>query len=200
MINKKILLYYNCLYIFNNDLDKEANTSNMEKNFHLFFFHNNDLHFNKKIIKYQILDLKFSNIKPLYFYKKYEKNKSVLVQIKKIEEYTTEEFKKEVDLAYKNYLNTINYRINSIIETIKLFLKLYRDKTVIFIVPQKLKNIIKKNIKNYKIIKTEKEILFKLELFYWINYFLKISSANKNLSNELNTFSENIITGIYEIK
>lgn len=200
MINKKILLYYNCLYIFNNDLDKEVNTSNMEKNFHLFFFHNNDLHFNKKIIKYQILDLKFSNIKPLYFYKKYEKNKSVLVQIKKIEEYTTEEFKKEVDLAYKNYLNTINYRINSIIETIKLFLKLYRDKTVIFIVPQKLKNIIKKNIKNYKIIKTEKEILFKLELFYWINYFLKISSANKNLSNELNTFSENIITGIYEIK
>jgi len=173
MQNREILIiFYSVKELDLNDIDKEIYTKEKKEIFHLFFFHNKDLHFNKSIISRQVLSRIFEKIEPEY---SHDKTNDTIILTKKISNFNYYEFDNTVDEAYSNYLKTVDYRIKSIIETFILFNKLYSKKNLIFVFPYELidnfNSIIEEKDIKLSEIDINNKILLEYDIFYWISYF-----------------------------
>ncbi len=112
MQNREILIiFYSIKELDLNDIDKEIYTKEKKEIFHLFFFHNKDLHFNKAIISRQVLSRIFDKIEPEY---SHDKTNDTIILTKKISNFNYYEFDNNVDEAYSNYLKMVDHRIKSI--------------------------------------------------------------------------------------
>ncbi|MBN2545487.1 MAG: hypothetical protein JXB50_06805 [Spirochaetes bacterium] len=191
MQNKEILIIFYSINELNlNDIDKELYTKEKKEIFHLFFFHNKDLHFNKSIISNQVLKKLFENIEPVYTHDKV--NDSIILT-KTIINFNYYEFDNAVDDAYSGYLKMVKYRIDSIIETFILFNKLYSNKNLIFVFPYELIDNFNRIISENKIklikVSFDDKILIEYDIFYWISYF---SRNDMNKPQAGNITKENI--------
>lgn len=199
MKKSNFLVFYATNPLFLKDIDREIFTSDKKASFHLFFFHNRDLHFNRDVITKEVLDKKFSEVMANYIH---DTDNSVVTQIKRIENFDYYQFEKDVDLAYESYTRTINYRINSIIETINLFLQLYKEKSIVFVLPAELIDLIKNRTEGSLFIKdveNKRDVLSYYEIFYWINYFSRLTNEFVKSSDDLNVFTLEDIKVIYEV-
>jgi hypothetical protein len=176
------------------DIEKELYTDEKEE-FHLFFFHNKNLHFSRKIIRKFSLKNIFSDIAPKYNLK----NKD-LYMIKIIKDFNKGTFESKVDEEYKKYLNNINYRIECIFQTLLVFLDLYKDRTLIYLLPEQLyerfMDLLQKKELGYDSIEMNNNIVKKYDIVYWANYF---SRVNPDLPEE-GVIKKEKITRVIEIR
>jgi len=191
MQNREILIiFYSIKELDLNDIDKEIYTKEKKEIFHLFFFHNKDLHFNKAIISRQVLSRIFDKIEPEY---SHDKTNDTIILTKKISNFNYYEFDNNVDEAYSNYLKMVDHRIKSITETFILFTKLYSKKNLIFVFPNELYDnfvgIMKEKDIKLSEITIDNNILMEYDIFYWISYFSRYD-LNKPLAG--NITKENI--------
>lgn len=176
------------------DIEKELFTEDKEE-FHLFFFHNKSLHFSRKIIKRDTLRSVFKDISPRYSIKKKD-----LYMIKKIKDFNREKFEGKVDAEYKKYLNNINYRIECIFQTLIVFLDLYKDRTLIYILPEQLydrfMDLLHKKELSFDNLEMKNKNVRKYDIVYWANYFSRINPE----SPQEGIIKKGNITRIIEIK
>jgi hypothetical protein len=85
------LVFYATNPLFLKDIDREIFTSEKKASFHLFFFHNRDLHFNRDVITKEVLDKKISEVMANYIH---DTDNSVVTQIKRIENFDYYQFEK----------------------------------------------------------------------------------------------------------
>jgi hypothetical protein len=148
-------------------------------------FHNKELHFSKSEILKKTLVKKFEHVSPEFHY---ANEKMIMTKI--LENFNSAEFDKYVDSEYEEYLKRIFYRISCIIQTINLYLSIYRNKNVVFILPIQIISHFEKEMSNNKInyseILSSIEIIKKWDVLTWVNYYLKkeSSSFKENLKIE----------------
>jgi hypothetical protein len=175
-IQKMILFYFVNYNLEIKDIESEVYTDSRVQ-MHFCMFHNKDLHFSKSEILKKTLVKKFENISPEFHY---ENGKMVMT--KYLPDFNTDEFDKFVDVEYNDYLYRINYRIDCIFQTISLFLNIYKDKNVVFILPIQLISHFEKESDNQKMMYSEitgsLDIIKKWDILTWINYYLKKDSVN----------------------
>ena len=183
---QKLVVFYQTDEINTKDIDREIFTK--DKNiFHLFFFHNFNLNIDKSDIFKKILFKEFDPIKPEMYI---DLKTNALKMVKRIPSMDFKKIDKTTENEYKKYLDNINYRIKCILDTFKLFNNLYKDKTIIYIIPNQLSKKIIKELKNnkmnYKNIINEKDkIIIYYDIIYWANYFSRVSqeSLQNNIIN-----------------
>jgi len=163
-----IILFYNTDELSVNDLEKEiiAGSNNI---YHLFFFHNKNLHFSKAKILKEVLLKKFEEIIPDTGYN----NENNTITLTKKLEFNLFHFDKLIDDEYDKYLSIINYRIDCILQTFSLFVKIYKNRNQIYLFPGELlekfvKYMNEKKFK-YKILKISNNIFKEDKILYLIN-------------------------------
>ena len=171
-----ILFYFIDYNLEMKDIESELYTDDREQ-IHFCMFHNKELHFSKSEILKRTLVKKFENVSPEFHYA----NEKVMM-VKTLENFDSDEFDKFVDSEYEDYLNRINYRIDCIFQTIVMYMNIYKNKNVVFILPVQIithfeKEFEKKDI-IYSEIKSSIEIIKKWDVLTWINYYLKKESKN----------------------
>jgi len=175
------------------DIDKEIYTKNQKEIFHLFFFNNKNLHFDKNIIINNELNSIFNALPAEYIL---DKHNNTILLTKKINNFNFIKFDNDTDNAYNKYLVSATHRIDSIIQTFNLFIKFYTDKDLFFIVPYKIFNEFSNNLKekniSYETIQKNSNILLNYDIYYWINYFSRFDEHKGRID-------ENNIQIIYKI-
>lgn len=196
-LNIKFIVFYSLYEINIKDIEKDLYTKD-RKMFHLFFFHNKNLHFKKSKIFNECLIKEFENIEPEF---DYDEKKATMIMNKKIKGFNKKEFNKKVTDNYNQYINLINYRIECIFQTFTLFNNLYKDKSLIFAFPyqlyKKFVSLLENNRLNFETL-LKKNIPYYTNYFdivYWINYFLKID----NISNSDKEFKNDNIKKVIKI-
>ncbi len=177
-----------------NDAEKLVKT---EKNteFHMLFFHNKNLHFDKAVILREVLYKKFERVDPDTEYD----NENNIIKLTKTLYFNLLEFDREVDDEYEKYLSKINYRIECIFQTFSLFFRIYKNENQIYIFPVQIldkfiKYLEKPGIKYTEVEKNNK--FFKEnEIIKNINASIKIASGDK----ETAVFSQKMMTGIFHV-
>lgn len=194
---QKLVVFYQTEEINTKDIDREIFTKN--KNiFHLFFFHNFNLNIEKADIFKKVLFKEFETVKPEMYI---DLKTNALKMIKVIPAVDFKNIDKITEKEYKKYLDNIDYRIKCIMDTFKLFNRLYKDKTIIYIIPNQLsKKIIeqleKSNIEFKDIINEKDKIIIYYDIIYWANYFARVSQE----SLENNIIKNNNIIDIISIE
>ena len=181
---QKLIVFYLTEEINTKDVDREIFTKN--KNiFHLFFFHNFNLNIDKADIFKNILLKEFEPVTPEMYI---DLKTNALKMTKIIPSIDFKRIDKITEKEYKKYLENVDYRIKCILDTFKLFNRLYKDKTIIYIIPYQLSKKIleqlEKNNINFKNIINEKDkIIIYYDIIYWSNYFSRVSQ--KSLENNI---------------
>lgn len=169
----RIAAFYQCEEFETQDVEKEIYTKEKEQ-FHFFFFHNQQLHFNKEIIKKETLIKDYGNIDPIFTLKN---NK--LIMTKTINDFDEKEFDKRVNNNYKKYVGNINYRIECIFQTFYIFYDLYNDRSLIYLFPDQLFDKFKKHLAQndmkYNKIYLNNDFVKYYDTVYWANYFSRIN-------------------------
>jgi hypothetical protein len=173
---EKLILFYFIDYNLDiKDIESELYTESREQ-IHFCMFHNRELHFSKSEILKKTLVKKFEDISPEFHYEN-----GSMIMTKSLDNFNTAEFDKFVDNEYEDYLNRINYRINCIFQTISLYLNIYKNKNIVFILPIQIISHFEKEYDNNKIkyseIQSSIEIIKKWDVLTWINYYLKKESS-----------------------
>lgn len=176
---QKLIVFYNAVEINTKDIDREIYTKNKNL-FHLFFFHNINVNIEKSDIFKKVLLKEFEPIKPEMYI---DLKTNTLKMVKKITSVDFKKIDKIAEKEYKKYLDNIDYRIKCIIDTFKLFNRLYKDKTIIYIIPHQLSEKILKMLKKYNIkyeTLTEKkdQIIINFDIIYWANYFSRVNQES----------------------
>jgi hypothetical protein len=176
---KVFVVFYLSEEINIKDIDREIYTDD-KKIFHLFFFHNINLDTDKQVIFKRVVVKEFENIDAVMTYSEKEKT---LTMIKKMENFSFKDIDEKIDSAYKKHLDIINYRISCILDTFTLFGKLYKDKPVIFLMPdqvsEKFLDLLETNkTKHQNIENIEAEIKY-YDIIHWADYFSKVFSETE---------------------
>lgn len=184
---QKIIVFYHTNQINVKDIDREIYTKN-KKIFHLFFFHNLELDIDKSDLLKKALLKEFDPVQP-EMHMDFISN--TLTMVKRL---THIDFKKLDEIAEKEntkHQNNINYRIKCILDTFKLFNRLYKDKTIIYIIPDQLSEKIIKMLElyklSYKTIEEKEHLIQHYDIIYWANYFSRVnqeSLKNESFKNE----------------
>ncbi len=181
----RFCVFYNFKDFFYKEIDKEIFSKDQEL-FHFFFFHNNNLHFSKDVIKEELLLNMFKRIKPDFIY-----SKNNVEMIKVINNFNVEEFNEELDKKYEDYSKKIAYRIDCIFQTFNLFNKFYNKKLIIYVFPDKLYEQFLTNLERQKLkvekVETNDELFMKYDIVYWINYYSNITGSNEDQLIQINS-------------
>jgi hypothetical protein len=176
----KLFFFYSSSELNIKDVETEFFTDNREK-IYFFLFHNKELHFSRSEILKRSLHQIFENIDSNFEY-----IGDSLVMTRQIKHFDTVEFDKSVDKAFEDYLVKINYRIDCVIQTISLFLDLYKDRNIVFVLPNQIfdrcETLFKERNENQEILSKENKIIVDWNIIEKINYYTKINSeSNANL-------------------
>ncbi len=180
---QKLIVFYHADQINVKDIDREIYTKN-KKVFHLFFFHNLELDIDKSDLLKIALLKEFDTVQP-EMHMDFISN--TLTMVKRL---TYINFKKLDEIAEKENSKheiNINYRIKCILDTFKLFNRLYKDKTIIYVIPNQLSEKIIKMLElynlSYKTIDDKDQIIQHYDIVYWANYFSRVNQDS--LKNEV---------------
>ncbi len=181
---QKLIIFYRAKEINTKDIDREIYTKNKNV-FQLFFFHNINVNIEKSDIFKKVLLKEFESVNPEMYI---DIKTNTLKMVKKITSVDFNRIDKIIEEDYKKYLKNIDYRIKCIIDTFILFNRLYKDKTIIYIIPDKLSEkiqiMLKKNNIKYESISEEKnQIIIDFDIIYWANYFSRVN--HKSLENQI---------------
>jgi len=194
MLESKInTIFYLSEEINIKDIDREIYTED-KKIFHLFFFHNIDLSVDKETILKKAVLRELDKVEPDM---SYDEEKKTLTMLKVLNDFTFSKLDDQVDIDFKKHMESINYRISCILDTYKLFSKLYNDKTVIFLMPEEISQqyieLLKKEKSDFQIVENTEELLSYYDIVHWANYFSrvytennkKLSLSNKNITKAI---------------
>lgn len=192
---EKFIVFYHTDQINVKDIDREIYTKN-KKIFHLFFFHNFELDIDKSDLLKIALLKEFDPVQP-EMHMDFISN--TLTMVKRL---SCIDFKKLDEIAEKENVKheyNIDYRIKCILDTFKLFNRLYQDKTIVYIIPDqlsdKITNMLKSYNLNYKSIEDKNHIIQYYDIVYWANYFSRVNQDS--LKNE--SFKEENLVNIIKI-
>lgn len=186
MSEKSILsFFYNADEMNVKDIDRELYAKNKEK-FHLFFFHNFSLNITKNDIFKKLLLNEFQKIEPEM---EFDIKKKILRMTKIMENFSYRNFDKIVDIENNKHIENINYRISCILDTFNLFNTLYKDKSIVYLIPIQISvNFIElleqKNIK-YEPLNDYQDLIEYYDIVYWANYF---SRYNIEITENIDKF------------
>jgi hypothetical protein len=189
------IIFYQTEDLNINDSEKLIK-SELSKDFHLLFFHNKKLHFNKTVILREVLYKKFENIIPDTEYD----NENNLIKLTKTLYFNLHEFDKEIDDEYEKYLSKSNYRIDCIFQTFSLFYRIYKNENQIYVFPvQILEKFVKylNDLKiNYHQVAKNNSVFRENKIIKKINENIKYGIDTKN---EAGLFMKNTIVKIFQI-
>jgi hypothetical protein len=174
----KLFFFYSAPEIISKDVETEIFTDNREK-IDFFLFHNKDLHFSKSEILKKCLFKMFETVEP-----EFENAYGNLIMSKVIQQFNNENFDKIVDFEFEDYTKKINYRIECIIQTINLFLDLYKDRKISFVLPAEIiaqiENTLKERNTIYEVLLINDPEVKDWDIPSRINYY----SRKENISSD----------------
>jgi len=187
---QKLVVFYQSEEINIKDIDREIYTDD-KKIFHMFFFSNVDLGIDKLYIQKRCILQEFEKIEPEI---KYDEELKIITMTKKLENFDSEKLDQFVDEAYSRFVNNINYRTSCILDTYKLFNKLYKEKAVIFLIPFQIFNkfikMLEESKSKYQECANIENTLKYYDINYWASYFSRAFNEN---DKRINIAKENII-------
>lgn len=191
--NLVFVLFYSCSPLKGEDIENSLFTNEKEE-FKFFLFNNKNLHFSKNVIRNELLEKKFNQVKSTFVF-----NANSITMTKKLVSLDREKFEKEVDSEYEDYLKKINYRINCIFQSFTIFYEIYSDKSLIFIIPEEIKHQFLDYLNNenflVKKVKEDSQYIKKYDIFYWLRYYSREDSEHLEVC-ELNKGTITNIIGI----
>lgn len=165
----KFVFFYSSEELEIKDVESELFSESRDP-FNFFFFHNKDMHFSKSVILRKTLEKMFDSINPDFDF--YEGN---LIMTKEIKDFNNFEFDKDVDNAFNEYLTRINYRIDCIFQTFSLFVNIYKERNLIFVLPFEIEERFVNYINENNITNTEVNNLSEtskfIDLINRVNYY-----------------------------
>jgi hypothetical protein len=184
-IIQKLVVFYQTEEINIKDIDREIYTED-KKLFHMFFFHNIEMDIDRLYIQKTSIIKEFEKVEPEI---EYNEDTKTVTMIKQLADFDSKKLDKLVDENYKRFTDSMNYRISCILDTYKLFNKLYKDKTVIFLIPFRIKDkfikLLEESKTKYREIQDIDKAIKYYDINYWANYFSRVfNESDKKVSIE----------------